>query len=89
MSRFRRRPDINETPVENEIFLIADNSGDIYHLDQLAMSIWRALDRPSDEDELVELFAQAFPDTPAETLRRDLRTALATLKDGGLIEVCD
>lgn len=89
MSRYQRRPGINETPVEDELFLIAGDSGDIFHLDRLAMSIWRALEAPSSETDLLALFQDAFPDTPADTITRDLKGALATLLDGELIEVRD
>ena len=87
--RYRRSPGINEIPVEDELFLIADDSGDIYHLDQLAMSIWRALEQSNTEAELVDLFSQAFPETTALTLQQDLRAALLKLQAGGLIELFD
>ncbi|MDP7547097.1 MAG: PqqD family protein [Alphaproteobacteria bacterium] len=89
MSRYRRSAGINETPVEDELFLIAGDSGDIFHLDRLAMSIWRALQTPASDEDLLALFAEAFPETPADTIARDLRGALATLLDGALIELCD
>ncbi|MFP6699792.1 MAG: PqqD family protein [Alphaproteobacteria bacterium] len=87
--RYRRSPGINETPVEDELFLIADDSGDIYHLDQPAMSIWRALEQSNTEAELVDLFSQAFPETTALTLQQDLCAALLKLQAGGLIELFD
>ncbi len=86
---YRRRPGINETPVEDELFLIAGDSGDIYHLDRLAMSIWRALAAPASEGDLLTLFREAFPETSAETIKQDLAAAVATLLRGELIEVCD
>ena len=89
MSRYRRRPGINETPVEDELFLIAGDSGDIFHLDQLAMSIWRALEQPSSIAELSALFAEAFPDVDPGILTKDLAAAIETLLNGDLIEVCD
>ena len=89
MSRFRRSRGINETPVEDEMFLIASGSGDIYHLDPMALSIWRALDEPTGGAELSALFRTAFPDTPPATIERDLAAALETLLDGALIENCD
>ncbi|MBL6952351.1 MAG: PqqD family protein [Alphaproteobacteria bacterium] len=89
MNCYRRCPGINETPVEDELFLIAGDSGDIFHLDRLAMSLWRALEAPAGEAELLVLFGAAFPETPADTIERDLQGALATLLDGELIEVCD
>jgi hypothetical protein len=89
MSRYRRCPGINETPVEDELFLIAGDSGDIFHLDQLAMAIWRALEVPAGKAELLALFREVFPETPAETIEQDLEAAFSTLLDGDLIELCD
>ena len=89
MSRYHRRPGINETPVEDELFLIAGDSGDIFHLDQLAMAIWRALEEPASEAELRVLFREAFPEPPAATIEQDLTTALSTLRQGDLIELRD
>ncbi len=89
MRRYHRRPGINETPVENELFLIAGDSGDIFHLDQLAMAIWRALAEPASEAELLVLFREAFPETPAAAIEQDLKAALATLRKGELIELDD
>ncbi len=89
MSRYCRRPSINETPVEDELFLIAGDSGDIYHLDRMAMAIWRALEDPASKVELLNLFGEAFPETPAATMEQDVGAALSTLLDGELIEICD
>ncbi|MBT3330639.1 MAG: PqqD family protein [Rhodospirillaceae bacterium] len=89
MTRYRRRPGINETPVEDELFLIAGNSGHIYHLDQLAMSIWRALEQPASKEDLQVLFAEAFPDTLPGAIDQDLTAAMDVLLSGRLIEPCD
>jgi hypothetical protein len=89
MNRYRRRPGINETPVEDEIFLMTGEDGDIFHLDRMAMSIWRALEQPSSRAELLALFAEAFPDTSTEIIERDLEATLSVLLKGELIEVRD
>ncbi len=89
MNRYRRRPGINETPLEDEVFLMTGEDGDIFHLDQMAMSVWRALEQPSSEADLLALFAEAFPATDAEAIQRDLETTLSTLLSGELIELCD
>jgi hypothetical protein len=87
--RYRQRPGINETPVEDDLFLVAGDSGDMFHLDRLAMSIWRALAEPASEAELLVLFGAAFPETSADIIGPDLTGALAILLRGDLIEVCD
>ncbi|MFP6747592.1 MAG: PqqD family protein [Alphaproteobacteria bacterium] len=89
MNRYRRRPGINETPVEDEVFLMTGEDGDIFHLDQMAMSIWRALKQPASQADLLALFTEAFPETSADVMQRDLEATLSTLLQGELIEVCD
>ena len=89
MTRYQRSSGVNETPVEDELFLVAGDSGDIFHLDQIAMSIWRALAEPASEAELLALFVEAFPETSRAIMQQDLRAALSTLLDGELIQVCD
>jgi len=89
MKRYCQSPGINETPVEDELFLIAGDSGDIFHLDRLAMSIWRALAEPASEADLLMLFGKVFPEIPPDTIERDLTSALAVLLRGDLIQVYD
>ncbi len=89
MNRYRRCAGINETPVEDELFLVVGDSGDIFHLDRMALPIWRALEQPGDQAELQALFEQAFPDVPGDTIARDLAQALDILLKGAVIELCD
>jgi hypothetical protein len=71
------------------MFLIAAGSGDIYHLDAMALSIWRALDEPASAVDLSALFQNAFPGIPPTNIDRDLTAALTILLDGGLIKLND
>ena len=87
--RYQRNPGINETPVEDDMFLIAAGSGDIYHLDPMALSIWRALDEPASAVDLSALFQDAFPGTSAANIDWDLTAALTILLNGGLIKLND
>ncbi|MDP6346024.1 MAG: PqqD family protein [Alphaproteobacteria bacterium] len=87
--RYRRMEGVAETLVEDEAFLILPDSGDLFHLDRLALALWRALEEPADDDELVDLFADVFPDTPRETIKADLDRSLNSLLAGGLIHPVD
>jgi hypothetical protein len=83
----RRHPGINEIPVEDELFLIVGDSGNIYHLDCLAMSIWRGLEEPAGMGGFLALLQDAFPETLAGAIERDLKGAITTSLRGELIEV--
>jgi hypothetical protein len=79
MSRLRRRPDIAVTALDDSTFLVDPRTQAIFHLDTLGGGVWSALAEPASRDELVALLADAFPDTPRETIARDLDALLAEL----------
>lgn len=89
MTRYHRVAVTTETAVEDELFLVAPHSTDIFHLDPLAAAIWRALAEPMRHEELAELFRAAFPDVPATMLQADVDAALKRLSDGGLLLALD
>jgi hypothetical protein len=79
MRRFRRRPDVSITSLDDSTFLVDPGTQEIFHLDALGGGIWSALSEPASRDELVALLADAFPETPHETIARDLDGLLAEL----------
>ncbi len=85
MSVWTRTPEVVETDVGDDLFLVHPDSEEIVHLDRLAGAVWRALDEPQDSAALLALFGQAFPDQPRERLEADIARCLAVLSDAGLI----
>ena len=68
--------------------MVDPESDDIFYLDEISRGIWRVLsDRGSLED-LVEISEAAFPETPKEQIKTDLRKALEHLSyaDAILVE---
>lgn len=86
MIRLRRRSDIAVTALDGGTFLVDSRSDAIFHLDALSGGVWAALAEPMTHDELVDLLAEAFPDTPSETIRRDVDALLAELTERDLLE---
>ena len=84
MSCYRRAGTASETWIDGELFLVLANQ-EIVHLDRLAAALWRLLDRPLGFEALLEVFAQAFPATPAVQLRGDLVASLAQLEAAGAL----
>jgi len=82
---FRRRPDIGETEVDADLFLVDPRSEEIYHLDAHAAGLWRLLAEPRDRAEIEQVFAAAFPEADADRVRRDLDQALRRLQAQDLI----
>lgn len=85
MTRYVRRDDVSATAVDDEAFLVHPESQEIVHLDALAFAVWRLLEAPHGEAEILEAFAAAFPDVPPDRLAADLEAALGTLVEADLV----
>lgn len=84
MNRWRRHPEALATELDGEAFLVRRDRDAILHLNPTAAALWRALAEPCGRDELVEIFAAAFPDQPADRLGAELDRALAALAADGM-----
>jgi Coenzyme PQQ synthesis protein D (PqqD) len=82
---WRRREDIAETPVEDDIFLVVPETEGIFHLNAVGTALWRLLAEPHSRDELVTLLSAAFNDVPPSVIARDVDGFLQRLKEGGLL----
>lgn len=65
-------------------FVIDRETGAIYNLNAMGLAIWRLLDGTMTEEGIVAIFREAFPETPRETISRDVRTVISGLCDAGL-----
>jgi hypothetical protein len=83
--RYRRKAEVRATDVEGEYFLVEPQSGQIYYLDQVTSGLWRLLAEPLTREELIETYAEAFPDQPATQLARQVAAALEEMVAGGLV----
>jgi hypothetical protein len=82
---WRRRTDIAETPVEDDIFLVVPETEAIFHLNAVGTALWRLLAEPRSRDDLVSLLSAAFPDAPSTAIASDVDAFLTNLNLGGLI----
>ncbi|MDH5530195.1 MAG: PqqD family protein [Paracoccaceae bacterium] len=61
----------------NDDHYLSDGSGlGIHRLNKGALAIWRLLEEPMRLDQICDVLAVAFPDTPHETIERDSSQAL-------------
>ena len=84
-SRIRRNPAVNETVVDDEIFLVEPEAEEVFYLDRMAGALWRFLSEPRSEDDIRTVFADPFPNTEPADLARDLAAALETLLARNLV----
>jgi hypothetical protein len=84
-NEFRRAPGVETREVGGEIFVAAPGPKTIHHLDRMASAAWRVLSEPKNAEQLIALFAAAFPDMPLRRIQRDVNKLLAFLEEGELI----
>lgn len=85
MSRLRRNPAVTTTEIEGEFFLVEPDSGEIFYLDAVTSGVWRLVETPCAEPEILQTLAAAFPDTPVERLRADVERLLAEMRQARLL----
>lgn len=85
--QYRRNPAVSETRVDDDLFLVEPESQEVFYLDPVASGLWRALAEPRTEEDIVALFAAAFPDTARADIARDIAMALAEMERRGLVTV--
>jgi hypothetical protein len=83
--RFHRASGVEAREVGGEIFVAAPGLGTIHHLDRMASAAWRALAQSKNAEELKDLFAAAFPDTPKRKIEADVKKLLGFLEQSELI----
>jgi hypothetical protein len=85
MTRLRRNPQVSETALDQEIFLVAPGNGEVYYLDAVTSGLWRLLAEPQSLADCQAAYRQAFPDQPGERVEHDVAAALAELERRKLI----
>jgi hypothetical protein len=83
--RYGRRSGLSQTEIEDELFLVDLAGGELFHLDRGARGLWTMLAEPSAFETILATFREAFSDTPADEIERDLRRTLAVLMGRGLV----
>lgn len=89
MTRWRRHPNATTTTLDGEAFVVRADTDTILRLNPTATALWNALTETANREDLLSLFAAAFPDQPRARLRDDLDRTLAALAETGMIETDD
>jgi len=84
-SRLVRNPAVADVEVAGDIFLVEPRTQDVIRLNKVAGALWRYLARPREHDDIVAVFAAAFPQVQRARLARDLAKGIADLRRRGLI----
>ncbi len=73
-ARFVRKDGLSITEVEDDIFIVAPETEDIFHLNNLGRALWALLAEPLSVPELADAVAEAFPNEPREKIAADVAT---------------
>lgn len=87
--RWRQRPGLSVTLVDDDAFVVNPETDDIFHLNALGRALWKMLEHPQTLAELNATVADAFPDTPRATISADTEAFMMTMSQRGLIEAVD
>jgi hypothetical protein len=79
-----RSPHVVARVVGQAAFLVDLDSNDIHHLNQVGLALWNLIAKPLDVETIVDIFQEAFPDTPEAQLRADLAAAVDRFLKSGL-----
>lgn len=79
-----RAPHVVARLVGEAAFLVDLDSNDIHHLNQVGLALWNLIAKPLDVETIVDIFQEAFPDTPEAQLRADLAAAVDRFLESGL-----
>lgn len=83
---YRRAPHVHLRVVGDSGFLANDETQHIHTLNAIGLALWNLLDQPAGRDQLCALFAEAFPDIPADTIATDIGMLIDRLHEGELVE---
>ena len=78
-----RNPAVAATEIDAETFLVEPETGEVFYLDEVTSALWRFIEEPRRESEIVQAFAEAFPDTGTEQISADIRAARSRRSDAG------
>ena len=80
-----RNPAVAATEIDAETFIVEPETGEVFYLDEVTSALWRFIAEPRSDVEIVEAFAEAFPDAGNDRIAADIQTALTDMTDRDLV----
>ena len=87
MEKYQRTDAFDEEEFEDDLVVMNTRTLAVVTLNGTARVVWEALADGASHDDLVALFAEAFPDTDPKALERDVADILARLEKAELAVV--
>ncbi|NQV48365.1 MAG: PqqD family protein [Rhodospirillaceae bacterium] len=77
---------VSERQVDDVAFLANSQNDALYHLNPLAAALWRLLENPISGEGAVAVIHQAFPETDADSIAKDILHLIEELAAHSLIK---
>ena len=81
MTRFRRNPDIEAAPMQDEAVLFSPATKKFCLLNETAAFLWKLLEQPKTEEELSTELCREYDGVDAAVAARDVRQTLQQLTE--------
>ena len=82
---YARAPDVVVTRKGERAFLTRLDTGDVFEANAVALLVFEAVGRGGTVEDAAAAVAGAFPDVPADEVRRDVEDVLAAFEASGLL----
>ena len=89
MARLTQNPEIVVREVDDAVFLVGPGDDAVFHLNTIGAAIWRLLAQPVSIPETAQILIDAFPDIPAEQMRKDVEKLVNDLDARGFLLSAD
>ena len=86
---YRRSELCDQETLEGDLIVMNTETFEVVTLNATAQAVWEVLANPVDVDDVVAIFAEAFPDMERAELRDDIEGILQTLLDAELVVAAD
>ncbi len=75
--------------VDQDVFLVDEETTAIHQLNAVGAAIWEMLEEPRKLSEILDILHTAFPDKSKKTIKKDVKALLEDFLDEELIEELD
>lgn len=86
IKHFVRCGDLDAREIDDDIFLIDEDDGAIYHLNSTGAAVWRILEKPRSKRDITALICAVFPLEDPQNITNAITKILKQLRKKKLIE---
>lgn len=86
---YQQKPGVHVRQMDDQAFLADPDTDVLFHLNPVGTAVWRLLEQPTSQDDIISLLVDAFPDAGRDQITGDVSALLGQLADNGLAFVTE